>query len=287
MAALANFSLLALGVMSVIAQSMNGPNTPLVFHSASHSVRPVIGMTGAAYLGTAVYSDLLFASVSPDQKSFILESNGGVSIQGAIGDIDGALWSADSTKAVLFSAVRQQVQWIVGGEAGRVIEIPDSTRLLAVRADGDVAIVAAAGRLYRVSPDHVPVQIAVLAQPAAAAFHGSTLFVADSEARRILVIDPDGTQRIWLDQIESPNAMLVDRGVLYAASTQSRILRAYDVDTALPQAELRLDWEPSAFQLLSNQGFLLNPNAREGEPFSVLTIRGGIAESFIPTGVTQ
>lgn len=287
MAALAKFSLLALGTLSVIAQSMNGPGTPFVFHSASRSVRPIIGMTGAAYLGKAVHSDLLFASISPDQKSLILESSDGVSIKGAVGNIDTALWSADSTKAVLFSASRQQVQWIVNGEAGRVIDIPNSTRLLALRADGSVAIVAASERIYRVSPDQAPVQIAALTHPTAAAFHENTLFIADATARQILAFEHDGSQRVWLDQIDAPDALLIDHGVVYAASKRLRTVRAYSVDTTLPQAELNLDWEPSAFQLLSNQDFLLNPHASAGEPLSVLTTRGGLAEAFIPTGVTQ
>lgn len=301
MAALANLFLLALAVLPLFGQTLESPSTTLVFHSASRSLRPIIGMTGSSYLGQALYSDLDFASVSPDQKTVIIETAGHIKlirntqdseeIESAVTAIDHILWSTDSSTAILFSSANRQLQWIINGKAGPATRLPDNARLLAAQPDGQMALVAADGRVYRITPDASSVQIAALGDPTAAAISGDTVYIADATTRQIFELRHN-TQLPFLgpaDDIQDPVALLLsaDGGTLYVAMKSVRTLSAYNTSDKALATRLTLDWTPSSFAALSKETFLLNPDARVGEPFSILSTRGGLAESFIPTGAAK
>ena len=298
MAALDKLCLLVLLALPSFGQTMQSPLTTLVFHSASRSLRPIIGMTGSSYLGPALYADLDFASVSPDQKTAIIETANRVTlirnlqdaaeIEAAITAIDRILWSNDSSIAILFSSANRELQWIANGKAGSVTTLPENARLLAAQPDANMAIVAAGGRVYRITPDAAPVQIAALGDPTAAAICGDTIYVADAAARQIFELS-NNVQHPFLgpaDGIDDPAALLLsaDGATLYVAMKSARSLSAYSTVEKTLTGRLALDWTPSSFEALSKETFLLNSGARAGEPFSVLNLRNGLAENFIPTG---
>lgn len=297
MAALVKLRLLALAALPLFGQALESPPVTLVFHSASRSLRPVIGITGSSYLGPALYGDLAFASVSPDQKAVIIEEAGRVAlirnmrdvedIETAVRVIDRILWSSDSSTAIVFSSANRQIQWIVNGKAGSVAILPDTARLLAAQPDAQAAIYAADGRVYRITPDAASVQIAALGDPTAAAINGDMLYIADAAAHQIFELR-DNMQRPFLT-IEDPAALLLsaDGATLYVAMKSSRTIGAYGTSDGTLTARLTLDWVPSSLDALSTDTLLLNPGAKSGEPFSVLSIRNGLAESFIPTGAAQ
>ncbi len=298
MAALVNLRMLALAVLPLFGQTLEIPSTTLVFHSASRSLRPIIGMPGSSYLGPALYADLDFASVAPDQKTTIIESTNRLTvirnqqdsavIENAIAAIDRIIWSDDSSTAILFSSVNRQVQWVVNSKAESAISLPDNVRLLAAQADARAAIIAAAGRVYRITPESAPIQIAVLGDPTAATFNGETLYIADTAAHQIFEISNNAQLPfLGLDNgIEDPAALRLseDGATLYVALKSTRTLNAYRISDKTLLARISLDWEPSSFEALTRNTFLLNPGAKAGEPFSVLSTRDGLAESFIPTG---
>jgi len=209
-------------------------------------------------------------------------------IETAITAIDRILWSNDSSIAILFSSANRQLQWIANGKADSVIGLPDNARLFFVQSDGQAAIVAAGGRVYRITPDAAPVQIAALGDPTAAAIHGDTIYVADAATRQIFELS-NNVQRPFLgpaDGIDDPAALMLsaDGATLYVAMRSTRSLSAYSTVEKALTARLTLDWTPSSFKALSKETFLLNSGARAGEPFSVLNLRNGLAENFIPTG---
>jgi len=306
LAALVKSSLLALAVLPLLGQTLNSPFTTLVFHAASRSLRPIVGMTGSSYLGPSVYPDLDFGSVSPDQKTAIIETAGRVTfirsmqnqetadVETAITAIDLILWSDDSSTAILFSAANRQIQWITNGKAGSATDLPNGTRLLAAQCDAQGAIAASDGRVYRITPDTAPVQIATFGDPTAAATDatGNTIYIADAATQQILVLSNNGggyNQRPFLaatEEIPDRAALLLsaDGATLYVAMKSARTLSAYSTADKTLTTRLALDWVPSSFERLSKETYLLNPGARVGEPFSVLSTRNGLAESFIPTG---
>lgn len=298
MADLARILLLAFAAFPSFGQVMESPLSTVLFHPASRSLRPMIGMTGSSYLGPALYTDLDFASISPDQRVAIIETAGRVSllrnwreatpIEGAIAGIEQAFWSNDASTAVVFSSNNRQLQWIAGGKAGAITTLPEGTRLLAAQSDVDVVIAAAGSRIYRITPDGAPSQIAMLGAPTAAAITGNTIYIADAAARQILALN-DNTQTVFLgpnDGIEDPAALWLsaDSRTLYVAMKSARTLSAYSTVERTLTTRLQLDWTPSSFVPISNGTFLLNPDARAGEPFSILTLRDGLTESFLPTG---
>lgn len=298
MAALGNISILALVVLPLFGQTLESPLTTFVFHSASRSLRPIIGAIGSSYLGSALYTDLDFASVSPDQKTVIIETADRVTlirhmqdaaeIETAITSIDRILWSNDSSTAILFSSANRQLQWIANGKAGSITDLPDYPRLLAAQPDAKMAIVAAGGRVYRISPDAAPVQIATLVDPTAATVNGDTIYVADATTSQIFQLS-DNVQHLFLGQadgIEGPAALRLseDGATLYVAMKAARTLSAYRIADKALISRISLDWEPFSFEVLARDTFLLNPDAKSGEPFSILSTRNGLAESFIPTG---
>lgn len=298
MAALDSLRILALAVLPLSGQTLDGPRTTLVFHPASRSVRPIIGMTGASYLGPALHADLDFASVSPGQKATILERAGRVTIvrnsadavdvENAITAIDRIAWSEDSTVTILFSSANRQVQWVVNGSAEPAILLPENSRLLAAQPNAREAIVAAGGRLYRVTSQSAPAQIGVFGDPAAATFNGDVLYVADTASRQIFEIR-DNSERPLLGQddgIEAPTAlrMSADGATLYVAAKSARTLSAYRISDKTLLSRISLECEPSSLELLAPDTFLLSLGAKAGEPLSVLSTRDGLAEAFIPAG---
>ncbi len=306
MPVLANLRFLTLAALPLFGQTLETPRTASIFHAASHSVRPIIGMTGASHLGPASYSDLDFASIAPDQRNAILvagnqtrltrniQNADAIAIENAISFVDRILWSSDSGTAILFSSVNRQLQWLVDGQLSAVTNLPENALLLTAAHDGRTAITTANGRIYRITSDTAPVQIALLTNPIAATFdsEGLTLYLADSTTNEIVELRDTGnsyTQRTFLsaaDGIEDPVALRLtpDNAAIYVAMKASRAISSYrTLDKALLM-RLPLDWTPSSFESLSPETFLLNPAAPIGEPLSVLMTRNGLAEFFIPAG---
>jgi len=269
-------------------------------------VRPIIGMTGASHLGPAFYSDLDFASIAPDQRSAILvagnqtrltrniQNADAIAIENAISSVDRILWSSDSGTAILFSSVSRQLQWLVDGQPSGVTKLPENARLLTSAFVGRTVATTENGRIYRITPDTAPVQIALLTNPTAATFdsEGLTLYLADSSTNEIVELHDTGNspaQRTFLSAaqgIEDPVALLLapDNATLYVAMKAPRAIVSYRTVDKTVLTRLPLDWTPSSFEALSPETFLLNPGAPIGEPLSVLVTRNGLAELFIPAG---
>ena len=307
MPVLANLRLLAFAALPLLSQTLENPPTALAFHSASRSLRPIIGIPGSSYLGAPLLSDLDFASIAPDQKTGVAVSNGSTRlirniqdpasvsapIENAIAAVDQVLWSVDSTTAILLSSTQREIQWITAGQAVPLYSLANMSgkiRLLAADPQAQVAIVAAAGQLFRITNETAPTLLATVGNPTAAVFDrtGQVLYVADAAARQIFELRY-GTQTAFLkgaEGIEDPvaRALSEDGTLLYVASQSSRSVAAFRTADSSLVGRLSLDWAPTSFTFLSRGTFLLNRTAPAGEPFSVLTTHDGLAEAFIPTG---
>src|SRR5260370_40702316 len=71
------FGLLAAGP-SAWAQSvtMQGPVSGFIFHNPTQTIRPIMGIPGAAYVGAAVFTGVDFAVVAPNGKPAIFRQDG-------------------------------------------------------------------------------------------------------------------------------------------------------------------------------------------------------------------
>src|SRR5262249_52553514 len=95
----------------------HGPIVGFVYASSSRSVRPVLGVPGAAIMGSPVLSDVDHASIAPGGKWALVSKGGSVrfvrglsdkepsesAAEGLIDSVDRVVWNGEGTSALLFS----------------------------------------------------------------------------------------------------------------------------------------------------------------------------------------
>ncbi|MBM3788287.1 MAG: hypothetical protein FJW30_28460 [Acidobacteria bacterium] len=301
MAALDKLLYFALVVSPAFAQAMDGPFSVLLFHAASRSVRPVIGMPGSAYLGQPFRSGVDFASIAPGQSRFVSISGNELDvvervhgqeprarrISGVAPGVRTALWSEDSTKTVLYSETANSAQWLGGFEIGAPISLPDGSKMLALSSDGETALFSSSGKLYRLARQGAPEQIAVLDSPSAATFCGTFIIAADEKTREIVLIADTGSRKTLVSGLDGISALITKAGRLYAVRRTDRELRVFRLSDGSLESTLALGWEPTALVPITGQEFLLTPEAATGDPLAVLSTRDEPVEHFIPAGRAQ
>src|SRR5262245_21747804 len=131
--------LLCLAPMTVLADDSTrvaGPVSGTIFDRNSSSLRPMLGVPGASYLGSGLMGGLDAASVSPDGSFALAVSEGrlqwisglrdlaavSVAVDGGIDGADRLAWSADGAFAAAYSS-----------GSGRIQLLRDASRAPAVR----------------------------------------------------------------------------------------------------------------------------------------------------------
>lgn len=318
MAALVNlyrFALMAFLVsLPLLGQALVGPPTLLVFHSASRSLRPVVGIPGSSYLGGMICSDLDFASVAPNQKTAVLVGADGTRFVSDIADpqadtaplghvipaVNQVLWAADSSAAVLVSSSERSLQWVVSGQVTPPVSLADlngDIRLLAADSRANAVVVAIGNRLFRATQQSPLALIATLGNPTAAVMDrsGEILYVADATARQVFEMrGNDGGYTLTpllqdQETVEQPVALALsaDGAKMYVADQASRSVIAYQATDGTLIGRLALEEAPTSLRMLSREMFLLNEHAPAGVSLSVLKAGDRLAEFFIPTGDKQ
>lgn len=110
--------------------SVRGPLSGFVYDGAARAIRPIVGVPGASYLGAPLAVSLEFASISPDGKLALVESQGRLFLlrrletgrpswlflEGA-GRAERVAWNAESTAAAVYSSgtTRLRVWTNLGG----------------------------------------------------------------------------------------------------------------------------------------------------------------------------
>jgi WD40 repeat protein len=211
-------------------QTFSGPAGSYVFDSVEHSIRPVLGIPGAAYLGSQPGSPPASpwdsVSVAPNGKRALAVSGLSISlipdlsqpasftsIGQAAGPIARIAWSGDSTTAATWSPAAGQLQRITGLDATPVVHGPIDLTALSGSLSGwnlspDGRYVAlsspASGTaaVYLSDSDGAPLPIGSLTDPGAVVFSldGASLFVSNSAKRQILIFGlPSGAVAGSLD----------------------------------------------------------------------------------------
>lgn len=318
MAALVNFYRFALTALfaslPLLGQSLVSPPTLLVFHSATRSLRPVVGIPGSSYLGGSICSNLDFASVAPNQKTAVLVGADGTRLVSDLADllgdpaprdpiasaVDQVLWATDSSAAVLVSSSERSLQWVVSGQVALPVSLADldgDIRLLAADSRANAIVLAVGNRLFRATQQSPLALIAKFGNPTAAAMDrsGEIIFVADATARQLFKMHGDNggyaLTPLLQDQetVEQPVAVALsaDGSKLYVADQASRSVTAYQATDGALIGRLALEQAPTSLRMLSRETFLLNEHAPVGASLSVLKAGDRLAEFFIPTGDKQ
>jgi len=204
-------------------QTLSGPASGYVYDDVAHSIRAVLGIPGAAYLGSQPgpsqepFWDSV--SVAPNGKRALGVSGLSVSLipdlsqpasfssiaQGS-GPVSKIAWSADSNTAAIWSPAVGQLRRITGLDAIPAVHDPIDLTALAGVLSGwslspDGRYLAFTGptsgtaSVYLSDRDAAPVPIGSLADSGAVAFSvdGASLFVFNGAEHRILIFDlPSG-----------------------------------------------------------------------------------------------
>jgi DNA-binding beta-propeller fold protein YncE len=303
------------------ALPVGGPSPGLVFDARSHTVRPMIGIPGAAYLGAAVVSDANAAFVAPDASTVLtVDMSGGVAIHsgakassrnrivipGALGNANLVAWAPDSNSVAIYSGTSGRAQILVNlakspsaGEAFDLSALPGTVSALAF--DGQQLLLGVtsdnAGGVYSVTTNGAPLRIAAATAPSAILVSGGDLYFADRSARQLWRMQGFAGQ-------SAPTLFTGDSGVLaspaglalsmngkqiYLADAGSRKLAVYDVAAASLVRSQDLDFTPTMLARIGSAPVLLlnDGGAQDRAPIYVLTDAGldALGVYFVPVHV--
>jgi len=295
---------------------LSGPISGWVFDGATHSLRPIIGMPGASYLGDPLVAGLDWAAVAPEgNQALALRAGNLYAVRGLEGNpawtlIEGGLpspgriaWNASASVAVLSSSAESRLQFVrnlgEGPVAGAPIDLPGRVLALALDRAGERAVVGIEaeqeGGLYLVSQAEPPRLLARLGRPAAIALAANDrdLFVADRASRQIwefrnfrqeatpLLFAEDGSG----DSDAVGLALSRDGRLLFVASQSGKTLDAYALESRSLFSRSALDYEPSLLEPLSGRVlFLLKSSGNGREPLLVLDTSREPTVYFVPVG---
>lgn len=274
--------------------SLGGPAPGSVFDARSGTVRPMIGIPGAAYLAAASISGADSAFVAPDGTTVLVRESGQWAIHAGpdkllletvIADVSMAAWSPDSKSVALYSDKSSQAQIArIMGQAGDAIDLSSLPGLVKGLAfDGQSILLAvtsdAAGGIYSVSASGAMLRIASASAPAAIAVSGEDLYFADQGSRQLIQVQGYSRQSAavpfaGIDGILAAPvgaALSADLKRLYIADGGNRIA-VYDISTRSLLRTRDLDFTPTTLARIGASSALLLNDGRggAGDPLYVL-----------------
>jgi hypothetical protein len=293
--------------------SFHGPISGFVFSESSRTVRPLLGIPGAAHVGSPVLNDLDFASIGPDGNWALIARAGHSSIvhgladlapaessvDGLIDSVDRVLWNRDGSFALLYSSSANQLQRVRLSGAAAVADAPldlsawGSLTALAIDPAGtQIAFGAPGSGLYLFNAGQSPTLLSSMAQPTVAAFDGTgrRLYAVDLDQQRIVEFDSgsSGLPFASLAQSDAPSVAPVGLAVsgdgrnLLLADSAAHTVRVYDTASGNLANTIPLDFTPSRFEALSPlPSYLLNGD-NSHEWLLILDARQNPGVSFVP-----
>ena len=295
---------------------LSGPVSGFVFHGPSQSIRPIVGVPGSAYLGTALAQGFDAASVSPLGK-FALVTLGGklyllrglgsgqteaAPIEGSIDAVDRFAWSPDGASVVVYSNDSRRAQILRDLDRAQPPGVESALDLSST--DGPVSalafdgkrLLAGAGGVYMADSSGLKLLLRT-PNPAALALGNGDLFVADQAANQVWMIRDyagDATPMLFADEragLSTPVGLRVSgngRSLLIASAGASS-LDALEISTRVSLRHVDLDFAPSRMEAVGSSALSLLNSGSGGEPLYVLD--GGALDSgkdlavyFVPAG---
>ena len=285
--------LLAAAIATAAEQGrLSGPVSAFVLDDATGSLRPVLGVPGAAYLGNEILAGVDAALTSPNGRLIAALRHGTLSLLRREGDVWTAsvlaeglpasariLWSADSQT---LAAVEDTAQiWDLSGKLVSTWPVPGS--LAAAVVAGTNVVFAVKGGVFLASSEGTRL-LAQADDPSALAIAGEDLYFSDRSRGEVWLLRGylAAAQPALAAKVEDPVALAVDinRRLLLVAGAATRKLGAFRLGGFEPAFELALEFEPSSLDTFGQSGWLLNAGRRG--PLQVLAIEDAPAVYFIP-----
>jgi hypothetical protein len=281
-----------------------------VFDQKAQTLRPMLGIPGAAYLGSAVLGSLDAAAVAPDGSAALAVKEGklllitglkaepaAVEIEGAIEGVGRIAWAADGLSAAVYAPASGRVQMLrklnAAPEADEAVDlsgVAGTVTSLACAGGGIVAGLAdeAAGGVYFVKAGTAPRLLAAAARPSGIAVAGSDLFFADQDRGQVWQVAGfagDATPMLFAEGLASPVGVQVAGNRLFAANAGDSTLEIFDRNARASAGRLALDASPAMLETCGNRAvLLLNAAGAAGEPLYVLDAGENPAVYFVPAG---
>ena len=316
---------LSIAFVSPLAVQMNaqpvglgGPIAGFVYDRSMHSVRPLLGMAGSAYLGPALLAEVDSASISPDGRWALVTEHGqsrfvrGLSdlavsessTEGLIDAVDRVAWSRDGSFALLYSSPAGQLQRIrlsvgeVCADAPVTVSLGGQVSALAIDPAGrQIAIAVAGSGLYLMSLGQSPALLSSMAQPTAVAFdeRGQRLYAVDVDTQRILEFDSGSAALEFASLADThgprldPAGLAVSQGGQYLmlADRTTPAVRIYETASRSLVKTIPLDFAPSRFEPVSAEpAFVLNGD-RASDWLLILNAGKNPGVYFVPASRTE
>ena len=286
-------SVLVLACATGFAQdvAIRGPVSGMVYDQATHSLRTVMGVPGAAYLGRAS-AEAEAGSVSPDgARALLLRAGQLVLIDAAAGErslgtwsgtLDKVAWGAGSV-AVASGARVQSFRLSPDGVQSDIFQADGTVEALAI--GDDVVVVGTATGVYAMKAGDSKLLAAIEASDLEIA--GSSLFVADKQRGEIDRI-ANYASAPELSRLAGELAGLVgialsaDGNVLLAAAGTK--LTSYDAASGALLAQLDLEFSPPGVEAMGKGLFRLDGRAQATDPVQVASLADGLKVFFVPAG---
>ena len=290
------FCLVPLAALSA-DRVMTGPLAGYVLDTESRTVRPVLGIPGAAYMGGAILENVDALAVSPDGDQALVSGGGSLVLVRRLPDggfetapVEGArsadklAWSPDGSAAVGYSSATRAAQILTGGKFRHAVDLSALERVSAFAIDnsGDTLLAGAEGGLYLAARSGNITLIAAVARPVAIALAGADAFVVAGGVFEIkdyaskasvvaLAVEPGA---IALQTVREGKRLIV---------AGARSVSVYDVASRTVSARLDLEFAPTMLSHLgSGTAFALNADAESGEPLYVVDVGREPAVFFVP-----
>ena len=290
--------------------ALSGPVSGFVFDQKAQALRPMLGIPGAAYLGSAVFGSLEAAAVAPDGSAALAVKEGklllvtGLKAEPAAVEIEGAIegagriaWAADGFSAAVYAPVSGRVQMLrklnatpVADEAVDLSALAGTVTALACAGDGIVAGVAdeAAGGVYFVKAGVAARLLAGAARPSGITVAGSDLFFADQDRGQVWQVAGfagDATPMLFAEGLASPVGVQVAGNRLFVANAGDSTLEIFDRNARASAGRLALDAAPAMLEAFGNRTvWLLNTAGATADPLYVLDAGNNPAVYFVPAG---
>jgi len=286
--------LLALGVLTATgwAQSsagVAGPVTGFVLAGTSGTLRPMLGIPGAAHLGGPVASGLTAASVSPDGSTALTVQAHGqlvaytglraaspapLKVASAIAGADLFAWSPDGSGAAVYASTSRQGQMLTSlaksPATGAPIDLSSLPGPVAALAfDGKNLILGVSGELggiYLTNGSAAPLRIAAGGNPSGITLAGASLYFADNQSNQIWQVQNYATTPAAL-LFASDNNTAATAGLqvsadglrLFVASDATQKLAVYDIASRSAVQSVDLAIAPTRLDRFGDASvFLLN-----------------------------
>lgn len=294
-----------------------GPVSGVLIDSTARTIRPILGMPGAAYAGPATVTSFEFAAAAPGSQNALIAKDGALfvlrrlaaerpvwrELDSGVAGIEFAAWSDNAEAIVLQPRGEGRLDfWTTLSYEPKktgsvdISSLSERMESVAVDPDGRFAFAATqgeeSGTLYLLKPGELPRMLMPLGKAGSMLLAGDTLWVADRGSNEVFRL------RNWdqMPQIQSAAAaahgvndpvgvaLSRDGKFLWVASAGARNVLALDLNSSQVKYVLELDFTPTRMHRLGVDGLFLLENGVPGEaPAQVLDTSAGKVY-FVPVG---